>query len=178
MAAVYPGNVKTWTDVADNTDYILDHHINDLYAEVIAIEVYLNSLIGGGATLPFVTMPYVGTAPVVVSGSNANGSYIKFSDGTMICWNSIAFNSQMMTAIGSIFQVVLALPDYPIAFYLLPSCVKDMNITGVAYAWLGNAEWSGNQTVTAPSQVTVFTPTIDSPSTIRIHYIAIGRWKA
>lgn len=47
MAATFPGGVKAWTDVADNADYILDHHINDAYAEILAIETLLLSSNGG-----------------------------------------------------------------------------------------------------------------------------------
>lgn len=39
----------------------------------------------GGIDGAFTTMPFVGTAPIVESGSNANGNWIKYADGTMIC---------------------------------------------------------------------------------------------
>lgn len=42
MAAVYPGAIKTWTQVQDNVDDIKAKHINDLYDEVIAVEVSLD----------------------------------------------------------------------------------------------------------------------------------------
>lgn len=43
MAASFPSNTKTWTPVADNTDNILAAHINDAYAEIVAIETHLLS---------------------------------------------------------------------------------------------------------------------------------------
>jgi len=39
----------------------------------------------GGANANFTTMPQVGGDPIVESGSNSNGRYTKFSDGTLIC---------------------------------------------------------------------------------------------
>jgi len=39
----------------------------------------------GGASANFTTMPQVGGDPIVESGSNSNGRYTKFSDGTLIC---------------------------------------------------------------------------------------------
>jgi len=38
----------------------------------------------GGANANFTTMPQVGGDPIVESGSNANGEYTKFADGTLI----------------------------------------------------------------------------------------------
>ncbi|HAN20432.1 MAG: hypothetical protein A2Y15_08750 [Clostridiales bacterium GWF2_36_10] len=40
--AVYPGAVKTWTDVQDNNNDILASHINEAYAEIIATQKELN----------------------------------------------------------------------------------------------------------------------------------------
>jgi hypothetical protein len=40
--------------------------------------------IAGGASANFTAMPQVGGDPVVESGSNANGEYTKFADGTLI----------------------------------------------------------------------------------------------
>jgi len=44
MAASFPTSIKTWTDVTDNVDTILAVHINDAYAEIIAVETVLDGL--------------------------------------------------------------------------------------------------------------------------------------
>jgi hypothetical protein len=46
MAASYPTSVKTWTDVADNTDTVLAAHINEAYEEIIAVETDLINNVG------------------------------------------------------------------------------------------------------------------------------------
>lgn len=43
------------------------------------------SQLAGGSAANFATMPQVGGSPIVESGSNANGSWTKWADGTMIC---------------------------------------------------------------------------------------------
>lgn len=35
-----------------------------------------------------VEMPFVGDSPIVESGGNTNGNYVKYADGTMICWKT------------------------------------------------------------------------------------------
>lgn len=60
--ATFPGGVKAWTAVVDNVDYILDHHINDVYAEIIAIETQLLSNVAWTPTLTGIT---VGNGTVV-----------------------------------------------------------------------------------------------------------------
>jgi hypothetical protein len=43
MAASYPSSVKTWTDKTDHVDDVFATHINDAYAEIIAIETELTA---------------------------------------------------------------------------------------------------------------------------------------
>ena len=41
--------------------------------------------LSGDTPANFTTMPQVGGDPIVESGSNSNGQYTKFSDGTLVC---------------------------------------------------------------------------------------------
>src|SRR5690625_2096229 len=41
--------------------------------------------LSGGANADFTAMPEVGGSPIVESGYNANGAWIKWADGTMVC---------------------------------------------------------------------------------------------
>lgn len=41
MAASFPDSIKTWSTEVDDTDTIDAEYMNDLYAEIIAIETYL-----------------------------------------------------------------------------------------------------------------------------------------
>lgn len=43
--------------------------------------------LSGGAAADFTEMPQVGGTPIVESGSNSNGNYMKFSSGDLIVWD-------------------------------------------------------------------------------------------
>ena len=49
--------------------------------------------IAGGAAANFTAMPQVGGDPVVESGSNADGEWTKFSDGTLLLSSSVTGNT-------------------------------------------------------------------------------------
>lgn len=49
-----------------------------------ALDTNLNLVQSGGLAGAFSSMPFVGTAPIVESDSNANGSWIKYADGTSL----------------------------------------------------------------------------------------------
>lgn len=52
MPASFPTSIVTWTDVVDNTDTILASHMNNAYAEIIAIETVLDTYIIVSSTVP------------------------------------------------------------------------------------------------------------------------------
>ena len=66
-------------DAAGDADTAVSDHVAlaDPHAQYAEIT--------GGASANFTTMPQVGGDPIVESGSNSNGRYTKFSDGTLIC---------------------------------------------------------------------------------------------
>jgi len=45
----------------------------------------------------------VPTGAIVERGSNANGEYIRFADGTQICWKFLIVNRTIASASGSVF---------------------------------------------------------------------------
>ena len=49
------------------------------------IQGKISSILAGGANANFASMPQVGGDPIVESGSNADGEWTRFSDGTQIC---------------------------------------------------------------------------------------------
>ena len=55
------------------------------------------------------------------SGSNANGYYIKFYDGTLICWKKVSGETTCNSAWGSMYETPrISLGDYPVAFISSP----------------------------------------------------------
>lgn len=58
------------------------------------IENGIKNIETAGASYPFTNMPYVGTAPIVESGTG----YVKFADGTMIATGSASSSRSCSTA--------------------------------------------------------------------------------
>lgn len=110
---------------------------------------------------------------VVESGSNSNGNWIKYSDGTMICWRQETVTDQAInTAYGSLFQGARNY-TYPIPFSSQPS------VTCTSFQYGTGASWG---TVVNVSTTTVVLRGFDAFSratgeNCTIGYIAIGKWK-
>ena len=109
-----------------------------------------------------------------VSGSNSNGNYIKFDDGTLVQWNRLTVTNQAInSAYGSLYQGVRTI-TFPIAFYGdVPSCQCS------EFQWGTGASWGtiGNRTLT-----TMVCRGFDIQSRAAgvncyISWLAIGRWK-
>lgn len=53
------------------------------------------------------TVSQVGAVPtgaIIERGSNANGHFTKYADGTMICWDAVGFSAGTTVGAGNIFQ--------------------------------------------------------------------------
>ena len=57
---------------------------------------------------------------IVESGSNDNGSWIKFSDGTMICRGVVTTGDVSFTAWGSLYQYEVPSVSFPLSFIDVP----------------------------------------------------------
>ena len=117
---------------------------------------------------------------VVDSGSNNNGSYIKFADGTMICYQSQLFSNYQITGTqGVLYTTTLTPNDYPVAFVgNLP--IVSRSIKSTTWAVYG----FGSNNTTAPSLTNsgsfeIFRGSSTGTGTVNtiIDIIAIGRWK-
>jgi hypothetical protein len=117
----------------------------------------------------FVT-PY-NTGQIVESGSNANGKYIRFEDGTQICWENIAFNTAGL-------NVLLPFPA------VFSSNIISCSISGTKGA--GQFTFSEgqltdlNKTIVAAHENTqwgIRTYPAGTSTDLGIGLTAIGRWK-
>lgn len=116
--------------------------------------------------------PLVGLGGIVDSGSNSNGSYVKYADGTMECWgisvNAVSVNSQG----GSVFHSAVAYGfDFAVGFINVPSIVVSALTTNGYYCWAaqdGGAKTTGFacRGVSPANGVSCY-----------LCYIARGRWK-
>ena len=120
----------------------------------------------GGATYPFTAMPYVGTAPVVESGSG----YVKYADGTMICTGRLSVEATANTLASVVWT-------FPATFYsaILAICTASISSYSVGdfdlAAFYTSINWGGDQNRTVLLKASV-------SQTYGIDVIAIGRWKA
>lgn len=138
-----------------------------------ADDISLKMNLAGGASNPFTAMPYVGTAPVVESGSNANGSYAKYADGTMICRHHQDTSGAVNVTAGAIFSSASTTWTYPVAFYAAPAfmCCEQ---SGIGSCWGG----LGTDAASASSASFKAYSAVTSAGTATMSLIAIGRWKA
>jgi hypothetical protein len=111
--------------------------------------------------------------PVFDRGSNTNGEYIKFADGTLICWRLAAFSIAVTTASGGIFcsSSTIAGLAFAAPFIAKPT-VKTSAVTASGLGWLTQAS---EQTTTAGPLLFVVNPTSGTISGT-LNQLAIGRW--
>ena len=110
---------------------------------------------------------------IVESGSNDNGSYIKYSNGTMICRNKKTFNKAANIVYGALFRTEgIDFPNFPITFKDVPdiSCF----CIGVNTAFIAN--WSASTKEKIGSLIGIRPITTNAQDYI-ISYTAIGEWK-
>ncbi len=110
---------------------------------------------------------------IVESGLNDNGSYIKFSDGTMICRNKKTFNRAANVAYGALFKTEgIDFPNFPVAFKDVPDI--SFFCIGVNTALLANWNASTKEKI---GPLIGIRPVSTNAQDYIISYIAIGRWK-
>ena len=116
----------------------------------------------------------VGVA-IIESGSNTNGKYVKFNDGTMICWDAkTVTNVGITNAYGSLFQTTYNV-TYPVAFTAKPALMC------TEFRWGTSASWATIGTVDDPKtqgQLRVIDiASRASGTSTNISWVAIGKWK-
>ena len=109
---------------------------------------------------------------IVESGSNANGNYIKYNDGTMICYKEVSSSVAFDTTWGSLKEGSLELGNYAQEFITKPN-VQITNISGVGAII---ESFSPEPTKTSIGKLYVVRPTTYT-GTVKIAVLATGRWK-
>lgn len=113
-----------------------------------------------------------------ISGSNANGNYIKYDDGTLICWNRVVVSSiAINSAEGSLYKSdnITPFPDYPISFIDSPSLsMESISDDGPRWFWIVKSQGDSIQRIRG---IRLFSAISQTLSNAKLSYIAIGRWK-
>lgn len=111
---------------------------------------------------------------IIESGSNANGEYIKYADGTMICTKKVSFvGLQFTIAWGNVYETPpVELGDYAQEFVDIPL----MFITAATSSAV--AEGVGN-TKTSFGKIVFYRPIRTDYADYRYNFylMAIGKWK-
>ena len=112
----------------------------------------------------------VPTGKIIEQGSNANGSYTKFADGTMMCWRKVSHDMDTGAAQDWLFPVTFA------ANAVGGVCGVNVGTGAIAIDWAdhagngwanGTTKWSTRAPNGTPSGV---------GNTVELHLFAIGRW--
>ena len=120
----------------------------------------------------FEAMPVSEGAPIVESGSNADGEFTKLADGTLICRvrkeGAVAVN----TAEGSIFKSITQTWVLPVA------CIPDDTIVCFGSIARSDSFWLNVTNNNHISVTTILLSAYSSAASVTKYYVAvIGRWK-
>lgn len=77
----------------------------------------------------------VNSKAIIERGQNTNGTYIKFYDGTMICFKTITISVEVRTASGSLYVGSSSLGAMPASFSGVPNIQVSINNTNSA-GWI------------------------------------------
>ena len=112
---------------------------------------------------------------VVESGSNENGNWIKYADGTMICTKKIQLTTAMTSSWGALYESgELSLGQFPMPFISTPILSMTNNGT-IGRGAMIEATWG--TTETEAGQCWLCRGTSSASSNYFFSIIAIGKWK-
>lgn len=108
----------------------------------------------------------VPTGAVIETGSNTNGRYVRFADGTQICYTSNTVGVVTGELSGSLYRGEQSV-IFPAAFAVKP---------GVTTSADSLVRWGNARAVTTTGFVLVHWNTLSSTASVSGGYVAIGRW--
>jgi hypothetical protein len=114
----------------------------------------------------------VPTGALLETGANANGRYVRFADGTQICWQSISVTDQAISSpYGAVF-IGSRTWSFPAAFMALPA------VSAPTCRWGTGATWGSGHGVTTTNVIFRFFDAFSrsSGTTFTADYMATGRW--
>lgn len=110
---------------------------------------------------------------IVESGSGVNGSYVKYADGTMMCWAIRTFSTTVELTWGSLFYHEVQSWTFPVAF-VGDKPVCSAVCTDSAGELIGTVP---NSTLTNMTFYGLRPTSIVTPTQFNFRVFAVGRWK-
>ena len=107
------------------------------------------------------------------TGSNGNGSWMRFNDGTQICYAKREASSAITVTMGAVFRTNTTTWTYPQAFVGARPMTQYQVSDRYGYAWAGLG--SSASTITS-STFSAFAPT-QVTALVLVDCYVIGRWK-
>jgi hypothetical protein len=139
----------------------------------LTVPAVAGELFGQGNILGTVSQSSgVPTGAIIERGSNANGGFVKYADGTMICTYVATVTDQAISsAYGSLYEGTRSW-TFPSAFSSAPIPINGSGTIG------NNASWSGIAGAASTTAVNMRFWDINSRSgqSITLQFSAIGRW--
>jgi hypothetical protein len=115
----------------------------------------------------------VPTGSAMEAGSNANGNFEKFADGSMICTRTVSLGSVAVTAAnGSLFNALVGSLSYPATFISAPVVMISVVAPSGSMWASGGSAFPGT---TATQAFLILSPT-STTAAINIQFVAVGRW--
>lgn len=112
---------------------------------------------------------------IVESGSNANGNWVKFADGTMICTKKIKFTGIVINQVwGSVYETAskVNFGDYAQEFIEIPNVAVNLAEGSTCFC-----ETFTERTKTAIGNAFLWKPAVEASGTMTFDVIAIGKWR-
>ena len=137
---------------------------------------------GGIAALNAAGMPLTAAGEAVVeSGSNADGNWVKFADGTMVCWfnDTVSPTKSSSTTQGLTVYRGYYTWTFPQPFVSAPSVSINARLynggTAIAYG-LASSHWGDDTNNLGVSGWAIWESLVDFTQAVP-GLIAVGRWK-
>lgn len=114
---------------------------------------------------------------IVESGSNDNGSWVKFSDGTMVCRRTFSITLDCRQQWGNLYVATDDnIINFPQEFIETPFVIRDLLTSSSSSCWLINYS-AANITTKTYRHFAIARATPSDSVPIQLNLLAIGRWK-
>lgn len=116
----------------------------------------------------------VPTGAIIEQGSNANGNYVKYADGTQLCWGAlirtgVAINNPSTTS-GCHFENSAQTITFPAVFIAAPSFTHSENSGNLMWTW------GSPPPTTTQGSLRLVSASLESSRNSHICWQASGRW--
>lgn len=112
------------------------------------------------------------TGAIIESGTNANGSFTKYADGTLICTFLVDAATPVFNLTGAIYETDSKSWTFPVLFVGLPTGYSVNEVSGVGSCWGGLGTGA---TTTTDTSFKIFRA-VSIAATPKASLMAIGRW--